>query len=89
RMKAHPRGESAGLVSTLTMDPWGATRGINVESHSEGVMGWILRRMGAALEPYQSRAAGFVQDVTGIRNVVRELYGISTGDKKAAAAAKA
>lgn len=88
RMIAHPRGESAGLVSMLAADPWGRSGGINVESHTESVLGWILNRVGKSLEPYQSKLAGFKQDVAGVRNLVRELYGIDTGDAVAKASAQ-
>lgn len=89
RMMAHPNGESAGLVAMLAPDPWGRSGGVNLESHSEVVLASLMKHVGEALRPYESRLAGFKQDVAGTRNMVRELYGVDTKDPTAKAAAAA
>lgn len=88
RMTAHPNGESAGLVSALSLDPWGHSKGVNVESLTEEVTGAFLDRAGAAMRPYESTLAGLKQDTQGVRNMVREIYGdVDTKDGTAKAAA--
>jgi len=92
RMERHPKGKTAGLMSTLVRDNWegGAQMGdaLNIESHSESVTKRLLRYIDGAMAPYQSTMAGFRQDTETIWNVVDELFGVDTGDNTAKAAAK-
>lgn len=90
RMELHSKGKLAGLYTALTRDIWddsGLPDRINVESHGEAVTKELMKRAYALVEAYGSRLAGLKQDTVSIWNVVDELYGVSTGDEVAKAAA--
>ena len=93
RMELHPKGKSAGLMSSLVRDNWeaGAQMGdaLNIESHSESVTKKLLGIMNGTMDKYRSTMAGLRQDTDSIWNVVDEIYGVDTGDADAKAAAEA
>lgn len=89
RIKEHPNGPMAGFMGLLDRDIYNAKGDrVNVSSNEETVQGQIAHKMHIADEAYSSKAAGLKQDTTGIRNMVRELFGVKTGDGIASAAAK-
>lgn len=89
-MMEHPKGASAGAMATLVRDIWdtGIARDGNVETQTEVIYGQLQKRFASGLDAYKSKAAGLVQDKVGVRNLVRELFGVDTGDTKAAQAAR-
>jgi hypothetical protein len=90
RISRHPKGKVAGLMGILTRDIWEAPEaaGLNIDSHQEAVLGAIFREAGKFLEPYRSRAAGLLQDSAGVRDVIRENFGLDTGDAVAKEASR-
>jgi len=87
RINAHPDGPLVGFMGLYDRDLRGRG-GINVTSLEEDYAGQIAQRMHEFDEAYSSKAAGLKQNVTGIRDMVRELFGVSSGDHVAATAAK-
>lgn len=90
RLKAHPDGPLAGFMALYDRDIRNAAGDrINVSSlETEHYRPMIAQKMHAFDEAYRSTMAGLKQDVTGIRNMVRELFGVDTGDQVAKAAAR-
>lgn len=85
RMMAHPEGPTAGAMAILSRDIHGKATGLNVDTHQEAVLGRLLSKA-SELDQYESKTAGLTQDTTGIKNVVRELFGEDTGDAAARSA---
>jgi len=89
RIKAHPNGPMAGFMALLDRDIYNAKgERTNVSSNEETIQGQLAHHMHDAEQAYGSKAAGLKQDTTGIRQMVKELFSVKTGDAKAAAAAK-
>lgn len=58
-------------------------------TRSQSIMNMATKMIADEIEAYRTKAGGFKQDVDGFVDVVREMGGISTGSKDAAAAGKA
>lgn len=90
RLRSDPRGLRVGAVNLLrAMDAPGqvGAGGKTVESVTEIRRNQILKPFSQAIEAYASKMAGLKKDLNGPRNVIRELFGIDTGDQTAKAAA--
>ena len=80
-------GPVAGLMSGFfARDLWGRG-GVNVSTQTEVIEAQLFRHFNDGMEALRSRAVGFVQDVAGARDLVRELFGEATGSDVAKAAA--
>lgn len=90
RINAHPNGPLAGFMGLYDRDIRNAAGDrLNVSSlETELYRPTIAAKMHEADSAYRSTAAGLRQDTTGIRNMVREMFGVRTGDHVADAAAK-
>ena len=90
RVNAHPNGPLAGFMGLFDRDIRNAPGDrINVSAlETELYAPTIAAKMHDADAAYRPTAAGLKQDISGIRNMVRELFGVQTGDHVAAAAAK-
>jgi hypothetical protein len=87
--EAHPNGLTAGAMAHIVRDIRDARSGISAaDTRRETILGILHGMFADGLNAYRSKAAGLTQDILGIRNLVRELYGQATGDGLAAAAAK-
>lgn len=84
QVRSHPNGIIAGAMAVLTRDIHGKATYDAVETVKEVVLGQMMRKVEAGLNAYRSKAAGLSQDVAGMRNVIRELHGVTTGDAVAA-----
>lgn len=87
-IEEHPNGMAAGAMALLVKDMHGKATGANVETLQEVIQGRLFSMVADGLETYRSKAAGLVQDKAGLRQVVREIYGETTGDGTAAAMAR-
>lgn len=90
RISEHPNGPIAGFMGMFDRDIRNAPGDrINVSAleteHYRPMLAQKAHEFDAA---YRSSAAGLKQDTNGVRNMIRELFGISTGDETAAKAAK-
>jgi hypothetical protein len=88
RINAHPDGPLAGFMALYDRDIRKGAGGINVSAMEEDYAGRIAQKMHATDEAYSSKAAGLKQNVTGIRDMVREMFNVRTGDTVAAHAAR-
>ncbi|MCG5241407.1 hypothetical protein ACIU1J_27715 [Azospirillum doebereinerae] len=84
QVMSHPDGPVAGAMALLVRDWRNKATYSNVEARKEVVLGQLMRHVEAGLNAYRSKAAGLTQDVAGMRNVIYELHGRSTGDRAAA-----
>ncbi|HMO30408.1 hypothetical protein [Enterovirga sp.] len=83
----HEWGPVAGAMALLTRDIY-RTGTANVDTRAQTIREALFSRFNAGLEAYSSRLAGLKQDTVGPQNMVRELFGVDTGDEVAKAAAK-
>lgn len=88
RIAQHPKGPLAGFLGILTRDIH-EKGGINVESVQQDYEGRMAEATEKILEPYASKFAGLKQDVAGIRDVIREVFGVDTKNATAKTAAEA
>ncbi len=88
RIAQHPKGPLAGFLGILTRDIH-ENGGINVESVTLDYQGRMAEAMEHILEPFGSKLAGLKQDITGIRDVVREIFGVDTKNPVAKVAGEA
>jgi hypothetical protein len=84
QIRSHPKGVIAGAMALLVRDIHGKATYDAVETMREVILGQMMRKVEAGLNAYRSKAAGLTQDVAGMRNVIRELHGVNTGDATAA-----
>lgn len=87
--RSHEQGLSTGVMSLIVRDVTGNAKYSNIDARSRGIFGDYQRELTDMLEQYRSKLAGLTQDKQGARNLVRELYGESTGDINASTFAKA
>jgi len=90
RIAQHPNGPVAGYMGLFDRDVRNAAGDrVNVSSlEKEFYQPQLARKMHDFDSAYRSSMAGLKQDTTGVRNMIRELFGAKTGDGTAEAAAK-
>ena len=90
RITAHPNGPIAGFMGLYDRDIRNAAgERVNVSSlERENYLPQIAQRLHSMDDAYRSTMGGLKQNVGGIRNMVREVFGQKTGDGIAADAAK-
>lgn len=87
RILSHERGRAAGLMSMMTRDIWEAG-GENVATKAEVIWAQLSRKFEAGMSAYAPGILGqSAQQLAGVRNLVREVFGVDTGDTVAKAAA--
>lgn len=89
RADAHPQGRQAAFLGTLTKDWTGHSTGTNVEYRMSAIHALLDRAALALFDKYAPKKLGFQEQSAGLKNVVRELFGVDSGDTAAKAAAKA
>lgn len=88
RIEAHPMSKELGAVALIDRDLRGLVDTDNVYSIHRELLGHFHSKVAKSLSAYRSRNAGVKQDITGMRNLVLEIQGKSTGDVTAKAFAK-
>lgn len=89
RISAHPDGPLAGFMALYDRDVRNrAGDRINVSALKKDYEGQFAKKLHTFEEAYSAKAAGLRQDTRGVRNMIRELFGVNTGDATAAQAAK-
>lgn len=85
----HPDGSIAGVMDQLAPSLRGrGTR--NVDTVREDIWARLASMFGGAMEKYAPGLTGVSREqVASARNLIREVFGVSTGDNTAASAAKA
>lgn len=88
-MAEHAWGPQRGALSYFTKDPSGLSARPNVEYRARTLFEAFDTQALALFQKFAPRAAGFVENLSGYRAIVRELFGEDSGDPLAKAAAKA
>lgn len=94
RVAAHPNGQVAGFMAVYTRDLRNAGTDaagrpldrVNVESLAQDYQSRLKTMMHGVIDAYEPKMAGFKQNLDGIRNLIRENFGVDTGDAVAKAA---
>lgn len=73
-----------GVRGILVPDRYEGMSFVSVESRTQAVKGKLGTLLADMLDKYRPMHLGFSRDRQGIRNVVREVFGKSTGDQEAA-----
>ena len=88
RIEQHPKGPLAGFLGILTRDIH-EKGGINVEAVQQVYQDRIGAIAEKLTEAYGSKWAGLKQDVAGMRDVIREVFGVDTKNQTAKAVGEA
>ncbi len=103
RLAEHPMGKMAALAGMLTRDLWRDAKafrdlpaeslvksGPTVEGRYRSTARWLYAKFGEAMQAYKPGFTGHTaEQMTGLRNMVSELFGVDTKDGLAKASAKA
>ena len=87
--RSHDGGLSTGVMSLIVRDMTGQAKYSNIDARGRGIFGDYQRELTDMLESYRTKLAGLTQDRNGVKNMVKELYGETSGDANAAVFAKA
>ena len=87
RIDQHENGPIAGFMGVLSRDIR-QKGGINVESVAKDYHGQMQTTMRKVIDAYSSKWAGLKQDTAGIRDVIRENFGVDTHNPIAKAASE-
>jgi hypothetical protein len=82
RIQNHPNGPMAGMNALLGHDIHGHG-GINVESLGAAYETRAANMLNQLLDKYGTKLGGLKQDIAGVKNAIREMRGVDTGDKRA------
>lgn len=82
RIEQHPDNPIAGFMGLLSRD-LRERGGINVESVAKDYEARFAGAVNAKLDAYRSTALGFRQDKAGIRDMLREVFGVETRNRAA------
>jgi len=83
-IKSHPKGTGRGVESLLIRDTDSKAPFSNVDYRRQNILADLHARLADAMSAYRTKNLGFSQDVGGIKRMVRELFGESSGDVDAA-----
>lgn len=88
RALSHPKGPIAGTMSLLVRDIW-EKGGMNVDRQTETIMAGLAAKFETAMAAYDPGILGASKtQIAGVKNLVREVFGVDTGDATAKAGAK-
>jgi len=102
RLADHPMGKMAGIAGMITRDLWRDAKafgdlpaeslvkqGPNVEGKYKATVATLYQKFAAGMEAYKPGFTGATErQLTGADNMIREIFGVETGDKVAKDAAK-
>lgn len=80
---------SKGVADLMVRPLFTVNAGQNLEIKEQVERGILRTLLGEQMEAWRRKAAGFTQDRAGPVNLIKELYGVSSGDRVAAAGAPA
>ena len=81
---AHPKGFRRGVVSIITKDIQDMLSETNIDVRAATVLGQFHMKIAKGMEAFRTKRLGLSQDKGGMRDVVREIEGVNTGNKQAA-----
>lgn len=100
RIDAHPYGRNAGLMAMMTKDMWRegkmvrdlpidsrVKQGLNVDYLHQQIRAKLFNMFRDGMEAYKPGFLASAEKISGVQNMVRELFGADTGDQTAKVAA--
>lgn len=87
-IKSHPRSEYDGFVSLFTKDQTGKAGFGNIEYLAKFYESKYLSKFNKALSRFRTKNVGFSQDIDGLKDLVRAIYGEPVKDPEIKAFAK-
>ncbi len=87
-VNAHPNGPGRGVLALLVRDIADKAPYSNIDYRRLSILGELHGHFADAMSAYRTRNLGFSQNLTGIKNMVKELFGEASGDVDAAHFAK-
>lgn len=73
--ESHPKGYGAGLLALIHRDATGLSKYTNVEKLSQTLANRYHAQVADMLSKFRTRKLGLTQDVEGLQNFVRALFG--------------
>ena len=86
--EAHPKGFRRGVVSIITKDIDDILSDTNIDLRAKTIEGQFHMKIARAMETFRTKTLGLRQDIAGMREVIREIEGVNTGNKIAKQFAK-
>lgn len=84
----HPDGPGRGVLALLVRDIEAKAPYSNVDYGRQSVVAELYGKLAGAMDRYRTKNLGFTQNTKGIRNMIKELFGESSGDTDAASFSK-
>jgi hypothetical protein len=102
RLAEHPMGKMAALAGMITRDLWRDAKpfadlpaesliksGPNVEGKYKATVATLYQKFASAMQDFKPGFIGATKDqLTGVDNMIREIFGVDSGDATAKSAAK-
>jgi len=88
QVNSHPAGVRTGVMSLLVKDLGSRAGYSNIEGRGNAILAAYQAKFANAMAEYRTKNLGLTQDVEGLRNMVRELFGTGTGDGTASTMAR-
>lgn len=89
RVLGYQHGPSLAVRTLLARDSRGVATWSNVETHARSILGQAHATLAEGISQLRTRWLGFQRDTKMLKNAVREAFGESTGDVRAAGFARA
>lgn len=83
-MEAHPVDVKRGARAILAPDRWEGSSNVSLESRAHAIKGKYGSILSSLMDKYRPLHLGFQRDRSGLKNVIREIFGEATGDQEAA-----
>ena len=80
---AHPKGFARGVVSLITKDIQDMLSKTNIDYRAKTVEGRFHMKIARAMNEFRTKNLGLKQNQVGMRDVVREIEGVNTGNAQA------
>ena len=81
--QAHPKGFRRGIVAMISKDIEDMLADTNFDLRGDAIRGQFHMKIAKGMEIFRTKKLGLGQDLKGIRDVVREIEGVNTGNKVA------
>ena len=81
--EAHPKSFRRGVVSIITKDIQDMLSETNIDVRAKTILGQFHMKIAKGMEAFRTKSLGLRQNKSGMRDVVREIEGVNTGNKVA------
>ena len=81
--EAHPKSFRRGVVSIITKDIQDMLSETNIDVRAKTILGQFHMKIAKGMEAFRTKSLGLRQNKSGMRDVVREIEGVNTGNQVA------